>query len=282
MYESSIIFLWIGSLVLLICISAAISKLTRQRCVSFRMLTKDERGSVSIQFVLLLPLMVGAFLLVIETTNFLIATMGLRAAAAATVRSAIVWLPAEIPGDHGGHLRLSRVRDAAVRNWMPYLPGHFDYLPLDNLPPGRGGFKAEHLVDSVLGQQLGSPKRRFLENQLALAETIEIDLVIGESFDPLSRQSVLASLDGRTIARYRRSDRGPSFDSEVRVKVTAIIPFKTALIGRLFGSQPWGQSAVYGREITVEFALPLEGAQGPDQKIGIDHFYERSTFLVFQ
>lgn len=267
----TIVLLWIVSLLCLWACACSISRISRTR-KRLAGLAKDQRGSVSIQFMLLVPIVVGTFLFVLETTNMLIATIGLRYSAAAAARSTIVWLPAEHRSDLWGAKRLSRIRDAAIRNWMPFLPGHFEDLPA--LPRGRDSDQANLFLTRLHDQQIGSAQQVYLLRQRQLAEQMNIRIVAEVDRDPVFGLPYLFGADGKTQAYFDPSapPASPRRPPQVTVKLTGYIPFKTP-IGKLFGERLW-ESAIYVRPVEVEYTMPMELPLSDNGKLGINGFYD--------
>lgn len=263
---------WAGAMLTLLLSTLCLSALSKKR-KKLRSLPSDQRGSITIQFVMLLPFVIGALLMVMETTNFMIATIGLRYAAANTVRSAVVWLPAEVDNEILGQKRMERIHQAAVRSWMPYLPGHmtdnhYAHWERSSAQDFQGIASAWH------DNQIGQAKESYLRRQHALADQLQVRLTIEERSDPITRSRFLSSFDGKCLAFFSgRRPRGALLPM-ARVKLRAPVPFKTSLIGRLFGQRLRQYQSSYYRFIEIEFDTPLETPLSSDGLLGINHFYQ--------
>jgi hypothetical protein len=94
-------FPWIAALAVLMLAAYSLIRLCRCQ-VSFRRVLnvhRDQRGSVqSLSFVLTLPIFVMIVLLIVQVSQLMIAEIVVQYAAFAAARSAIVWIPAKMPG----------------------------------------------------------------------------------------------------------------------------------------------------------------------------------------
>ena len=137
----------------------------RVRLGRLRELHADLRGGVqSLSFVLTLPFFVMLMLFIVQVSQLTIATVAVHYAAYAGVRSASVWIPADLGTEEGANRISSKKEDEDAENVRPiHDPYHPDYGPTDGgmtFVVNPGSPKYEKIATSaVIGCMSISPSR---------------------------------------------------------------------------------------------------------------------------
>lgn len=276
--------MWFLSLVLLVITGLVLGAVMKRRKLSIRKLIKDDRGTIHLPFVALLPLIIFSVALVIETTNLVVAAVGVKSACAAATRAATIWLATDRVAEssldwqvtEGFWLKrhqCNRIKDAVTINLAPFSTGliQADSVPRPSLLRVQ---RAEAYADHFLRTHAGRASRDFLINQFLYADTARIQIHVNESSNPFEGNHSFPAGWFPVDVRYQKRDRvrGEDYRSEVTVRVEHHVPFRLPLLGRLLGEEPWPGAGFYARKIVAEYSLPKEGFQTTDQRPGINVF----------
>ncbi len=235
------------------CVSSLLALIIRAtRLQPWRSLTvflRDERGaSYALPYLMTFPFYMFFVLWTVQSTMIIIVKIGVMHAAHMSARSAVVWRPAH-PFDHTAGLTKAKqeAKQAAVLAIVPYASGLSGH---QNLKTQFSG-----LVDGF--------KYDLLYRQLAQNSEAKNSLA-NSTF--LRRKYQYAS--GMTsVELLQHSNR---FNQALSAEVSFRMPIHIPGTGRLLGTRDWIFGGYY-RDVKAKATLPLETADSPDGRLGIQY-----------
>ncbi len=235
----AILALWAGSVVAFSWLAAGVARRVPKGLR--RLVRRESQGgfSYSAAFVLTIPVMMFLFTAFIELTLLLIVHGGVIYAAYAGVRSGVVWDTAQPSG-----VGAEKVHLAVAHALAPFASGNPKHLSAHYLELARQDISYSYCQAyfRYVGED-ASLSNNYLVRKLYYA-----------------RQSLVLS-----------HEPPPAWDSTKKLSVSYDHAFHLPAMGRLMGRP---SARVPGlRVFTIRYTATLqnEGAQTPDQKLGIDY-----------
>lgn len=232
----------IGSLLALHVLLRAMARLAGPGRLARRSLLRDQGGSAMVEFALLFVVAMPVVLILVQVSLMMLGTVFTHYAAFAAARSAIVWVPADLPGEPRNELgfpetseKLAHVRQAAA--WA--------LMPVAGAPPMP--------LSAVEGETAQTGLVRLLQ-----AYDMPVRGWMGRTF---ARKYQYAS-DYTVVEIAPPADAGvPTYGEREDLHVTVRHRFYLTLpyVGRLFGDELDGLPGQYGAEIVASSTLMNQG-----------------------
>ncbi len=202
-----------------------------------------QEGTAAVEFALVFPVALAIVLILIQSMLLMAGNLAVNAAAYAAARSAVVWIPEDLPSSSGA--------DPAFRNWNKLTDEKYQHIRMAavfTVLPISSGKSAGGQGDST-GAISDGLREFFLRSGQGVPNWVGQLLAAKYNYAYENTQVTLAPpADGWAYAAHE----------DLQVRVTHLLFLSVPYANRLFGEST-GVGGGYATAAAASFALPNEG-----------------------